>query len=124
MREHLPGAEIILSTWKGADVSDLSFDVLSENDDPGAVPIFPKDDPRRALNNVNRQIVSAKSGLRLATRSFAIKMRTDTTLTGTRFLSYFRRYTARCDSWKILRERVVTSTVYFAQYFQLSHRAV
>jgi len=76
------------------------------------VPIFPADDPRRALNNVNRLITSTKNGLHAAARPYAIKMRTDMVLTGTGFLGYFRRYTARCEAWKILRERVVSSTVY------------
>ena len=42
IRRRLPGAEIILSTWKGSDVTGLDYDQLVLNDDPGAVEFLEK----------------------------------------------------------------------------------
>lgn len=108
VRRHLPDAEIILSTWKGSDVTGLSFDQLVVSDDPGAVPL----DVRRTPNNINRQIVSTRAGMQVVERPYAVKLRTDFELLGDRFLSYFGKYTARAEKARIFRERVVTSTIF------------
>ena len=62
IRKYLPGAEIILSTWKGSDVKGLDYDQLVESDDPGAV-LLGEYNGVKAFNNLNRQIVSSKAGL-------------------------------------------------------------
>ena len=79
VRTHLPDAELILSTWKGSNVDGLDCDVLLLNDDPGAI---------NGRNNVNRQIVSTRNGLQKATRTYAVKLRTDMQLTGTGFIDF------------------------------------
>jgi hypothetical protein len=112
VREHLPEAEIVLSTWRGSDVGDLSFDVLVESDDPGAGIYGMSDDGRPVYHNANRQITSTRAGLKAATRTYAMKLRSDMLLGGTGFLDYFGKYRARCDAWRVLRERVIASTVY------------
>ena len=109
VRQHLPGAEIILSTWVDSDLTGLDFDVLVESVDPGATPM---DVDRTLANNVNRQIVSSHAGLSKASRPFSIKMRTDFLLKGAGSLGFFRRYEERCDGWKVFRERVVGCTVF------------
>ena len=109
VRRRLPHAEIILSTWKGSQVEGLSFDRLVLNDDPGAHPL---DAARKTPNNINRQIVSTHNGLAVAERKYAVKLRSDFEMFGTGFLDYFNRYRARCDSWRIFRERVVAPTVF------------
>ncbi|MFN3393310.1 MAG: WavE lipopolysaccharide synthesis family protein, partial [Candidatus Thermochlorobacter sp.] len=67
MRIHFPGAEIILSTWKGSNVDGLDYDVVVFNDDPGSAM------SRNRPYNVNRQIVSTKNGLAKASRKYALK---------------------------------------------------
>ncbi|MDB4916146.1 MAG: WavE lipopolysaccharide synthesis [Gemmatimonadetes bacterium] len=113
VRRQLPGAEIILSTWKGSDLSGLPFDTVIENDDPGALRL---DDMLRShiqfYYNANRQIVSTRNGLRAATRPYAMKLRSDMILTGTGFLSLFGRYEKRAADWSILRARVIASTFF------------
>lgn len=116
VRRHLPGAEIVLSTWRGSDVSGLSFDVLVESADPGTVRC---EDPQRSVYgpvyyNADRQMVSTLAGVQAATRSHAIKLRSDMLLTGTGFLDYFGRYPARHPEWRVLRERVVVPN-YFSR---------
>ncbi|MEK6247897.1 MAG: WavE lipopolysaccharide synthesis family protein [Planctomycetales bacterium] len=109
IRHHLPESEIILSTWIGSDVSGLSFDVLVENEDPGATPVYIE---FQQVNNMNRQIVSTRSGLQQVSRPLVLKFRTDLELLGTNVLGLFRKYTARCDEWKIFKDRIVSSTLY------------
>ncbi|WP_439625421.1 WavE lipopolysaccharide synthesis family protein [Gemmata sp.] len=104
VRRHLPGAEVILSTWKGSDLTGLTPDVLVENDDPGPIPTPGK------TNNVNRQIVSTRSGLALATRRYAMKLRSDTRLGGAQFLEWYSRSTMcpRPSEPRVFRERILT----------------
>lgn len=106
VRQFLPDAELILSTWEGSEIADLTYDVLVLNRDPGAV-IYK--DGISSCNNVNRQIVSTKNGVERAARKYVLKLRSDTVLKGTRFLKYFGRYQARSPG-TILKEKVIVGT--------------
>lgn len=111
IRKHLPGAEIVLSTWPDAVVDGLDYDKLVQPEDPGGT----FNDYRynlRMLNNVNRQVVSTQAGLEAATRKYAMKFRSDMVLTGNGFLKYFGRFSERAPEWKIFKERLLTCTVY------------
>ena len=111
VRTHLPNAELILSTWKGSDVSGLDCDVLLLNDDPGAII---------RNNNVNRQIVSTRNGLQKASRHYAMKLRTDTLLTGTGFLDVFDRCPERREDFKVFQHKIVIPTLYTRNPFRVS----
>lgn len=115
IRKYLPNAEIILSTWKGSEVSNLDYDVLVENIDPGAELLFKN---TKIYHNLNRQIVSTKEGIKKASRKYVFKTRTDISLTGKGFLNYFEKFTQRCDECKFVEKRVVTSNC-FARYPRL-----
>jgi hypothetical protein len=67
IRKYLPGAYIILSTWKGSDFSGLDYDSVVENDDPGGniMGDFSK--------NCFRQIVSSLNGLKTVKTKYALK---------------------------------------------------
>ncbi len=108
IRRHLPGAEIVLSTWKGSDPSGMDFDRFVESDDPGALPYTDFPDLR---NNVNRQIVSTRAGLLRASRPFALKLRSDMLLRSAGFLDFFDRFPRRSTA-SILESKVVTCTMY------------
>lgn len=108
VREQLPDAEIVLSTWQGAAVAGLPYDRLVENEDPGAVEFL---EVPGVFNNVNRQIVTTLGGLRAAARPYGLKIRTDMLVTGTGFLSYFDGFPAR-SAWSIFRSKVVASTMF------------
>jgi hypothetical protein len=73
IRKHYPYSEIILSTWKGSDISDLSYDKIVLNEDPGA---FVVDGIKRPFNH-NRLVISTSSGISVATKDFVVKTRTD-----------------------------------------------
>lgn len=109
IREHLPGAEIILSTWEGSCLEELSYDVVVTNKDPGG-HIFHKE--FKYYNNVNRQIVTTVSGLKKASRRYVVKIRSDMELLGSGFVGYFGKYTARNEEMSFLKERVLVPTVY------------
>ncbi len=105
LRRVLPGAEVILSTWEGSDVTGLLYDRLVTSADPGpAVALL---DGGCLPTNVNRQIVSTRAGLALAEHPFALKFRTDVELLHAGFLDFFHRYPARAAEWQIFSERLV-----------------
>jgi hypothetical protein len=109
VRRHLPAAQIILSTYHDSDVRGLHYDVLVENDDPGAVL---QNDVLHIANNVNRQIVTTRNGLRAADRRFALKLRSDLLLEGTGWQTQFGAYPRRCRQWRVFEERLISCTVY------------
>lgn len=113
IRKYLPKAEIILSTWKNSDVSGLDYDILVENDDPGAV-VFNFEN--RRINNVNRQLVSTKNGLEKVTRKYTLKFRTDFYLNGTRFLDFFGKFPKREEKFSVFKHRVIASSIYTRDY--------
>ncbi len=86
LKRWLPDSQIILSTWANSDVTGLEYSDVVFSKDPGGVVI---DDEALVINNVNRQILSTKEGLKLAKRRYCLKTRTDITLLGNNFLSYF-----------------------------------
>jgi hypothetical protein len=82
VRLHLPDAEIILSTWPNQFDGSVPCDCVIENDDPGAIG----DRASNSFANLSRQIITSLSGLRRSTRKYALKLRTDCTLTSDNFL--------------------------------------
>ena len=112
VRRFLPGAQLILSTWRGSATDGLAVDEVILSDDPGSVP-YPEPNgtasPRMA--NTNRMLRSSRAGLERAERTYALKLRTDSPLTGTGFLSWWGRFERRRDSLKVFQSRVVTTSV-------------
>jgi hypothetical protein len=82
VRRHMPGAEIIVSTWKGSPIDHLGADLVVLNDDPGAVTLADSGFLSAYKNNLNRQLVSTQAGLRTARRRYAVKLRSDTLCVG------------------------------------------
>lgn len=120
IRKHLPGAEIILSTWQGTDVSNLDYDKLVLNDDPGDSGFR---DVAKNPDNTNRQITSTINGLKQATRKYAVKLRTDFEVTGTGFLKFFdckykRRFLSR--RFRLFEHRVLILYNFFDYPFSVA----
>lgn len=108
IREILPEAEIILSTWEDSDTQGLDYDIVIFNKDPGSTPLF-RNNPKNVQNNMNRQILSAKEGIKKAKRKYCLKYRSDLELKNDKFLNFFGKYKERNSNWKILKERVITN---------------
>ncbi len=102
----LPGAVVVLSTWKGENVDGLDYDQVIFNDDPGAFRC--KRDDSSRLCNINRQIVSTLAGLKCVRTKYAVKMRSDFCLNGNGFLDYFCKFTS-CNIDKGFKHPVITS---------------
>ena len=110
IRKYFPGAEIVLSTWKGSDVSGIDYDVLVENDDPGEIIRLDENNVPIATN-LNRMIFAVVSGLKKASRKYAIRTRTELIFTSNACLSYwgvYRNFTPE----KISKERIVTGVAH------------
>jgi hypothetical protein len=85
IRKYYPNAEVILSTWSGSEISSQHQSLCDQvvlSDDPGDGTYG------KPLLNINRQIISSKAGLDKATRTYAIKTRTDLNFTSDS-LAYF-----------------------------------
>lgn len=113
IREYLPEAEIILSTWEGCDVSGIDYDVLVLNKDPGAVKIGLASN---ITNNQNRQLVSTREGINKANRKYILKLRTDFVLHSVKFLEYWNKFSIRDEKYNIFRHKIITSSVFSREY--------
>lgn len=92
-RSTLPGAKVILSTWRNAKVSrTLPIDEIVRSNDPGPLPPIKFDNV--GANNINRQIVTTLAGLEKVQTKYAIKLRTDACLEHDGFLKHFEKYSA------------------------------
>ena len=114
LRDVLPEAEIILSTWAHPRLDLARFcDAVCVSDDPGGQPVLlqrRRDGARRLIwNNVDRQVVSTRAGLARATRPYAVKMRTDMLLEHAGFLDWFDLFPARDPDVSVLRRRVINN---------------
>lgn len=92
IREHLPYAEIIVSTWEGTEIHHLKeVDKIVFSKDPGAIT-YNDYELKGVYNNNNRQIVSTYAGLKAATKPYAIKFRCDFQIKNLKFLETFGKY--------------------------------
>jgi hypothetical protein len=113
IKTYLPGSEIILSTWEGADVSGLDYDILVLNKDPGASSY---DNIRQARNNINRQLRSTKNGIARATRKFILKLRSDLILESSTFLFYFDKFPIYDPACHVFTRRLMVPSL-FSRFF-------
>lgn len=105
VRELLPDAEIIISTWENSIVNDLDYDIVLFNNDPGFFMMTLNGVKRP--NNTNRMIVSSKNGLNRASKKYVIKMRSDLYLDNINFLSKFGIYDKMFED-SILEAKIIT----------------
>ncbi len=105
IREHLPGATIILSTWKETNVEGLDYDQVLLNEDPGSFDYFNTECSLQ--NNFDRQRHSTFQGLIQAKTPYAVKLRTDFVLKSTGFLKWFNQYPARDKQYSFFQRKVI-----------------
>lgn len=108
VREFLPGAEVILSTWRGQDLEGLVYDKLVISEDPGASG----DRAVSSSANIFRQIRSSHAGLSHATRRYALKLRSDTALTSPAFLDCWDSLRSKAMKPVIFEERILVSAIF------------
>ncbi len=110
VRRYLPGAEIILSTWKGSDVDGLHYDRVLFSDEPERIEMAFADG-RVKLVAANHQIITSQSGLEHVQRKYALVMRSDMVLNDTGFLRYFVKY-ASSPPIGFLKHKIVVLPTY------------
>ncbi len=117
IRKKLPGAEIIISTWEGEDVSNLVFDKLVYNKSITANRIYMPFSNIDKLNTVNHQIITTFEGIKKAAGKYILKLRSDTALTGTGFIEYYDKYNEypkenMYKEWIVFSHRLVSLPTY------------
>lgn len=117
-----PDAEIIISSWRVTPVADAMLQreveamgiCLVLSDDPGA--LVASDEAGEYRCNINRLLNSSREGLAAATRPMAVKLRTDTRLSGRGLVRVINRYVvqgagpARNPDYRIFRDRVINAS--------------
>lgn len=112
-KKYLPGAEIIISTYKGTNVSLSGYDTVLFNEDPGCS----YDDPNfnRAFN-INRWIVSSVNGVKIATRKYVLKCRSDSEIVNVGFLDFWNSYSVREDFFIQAEHKIIIPSLYTLRY--------
>lgn len=105
LKELLPKSELILSTWQGEDITGINYDKVVLSLDPGGTWFNYNDFDH--LNNCNRLIVSTLAGLKLATRKYVLKVRSDLFLVSKNFLNYFYRFPLYNEEYKFVNNRII-----------------
>lgn len=109
LRRHLPGAQLILSTWDGEAPAAraLGGDVqLVAQPAPPALR-----DANGNANNLLRQIAAVRLGLAQATRPYVLKLRPDLALAGRQIASLSDSGPARRHPARHFRSRVTITTL-------------
>lgn len=117
IRQFLPDAEIILSTWEGSNVENLDglYDILVLNKDPGNTILF-NHKRHKLYNNMHRQLLSTQNGIKNATRKYILKLRSDLILANTNFLNYFDKFQARGKNYNLFERKILIPTLYTKVY--------
>lgn len=110
LRNQFPRAELILSTWEGSNVNCLNYDKVCFSADPGSII---RDEIRQKYSTTNRQLISTVAGLRLATRKYSLKVRSDMYFYGPQLMSIFNRYCRlkRTGNLCFAKQRILVSNV-------------
>lgn len=120
VRRLFPGAEVILSTWKGENTDGLSFDKLVLSDDPGTDngPVLPCGVP---ILNISRQVRSSLNGIRATSGQLVMKTRTDSVFLGRGCLDHLGLWPKR-GPMRVFESRVVVPNLHTCDP-DVGHRA-
>ena len=106
-----PKAEIILSTWQGADIPrNLPKKIIIiKSNVPNKIKV--SSNPN-IYDSFSPQIVSTLAGLKLATKKYALKIRSDSYLNNKSWLSDFNKYNKYNNNYHFLNNRVMVSNIF------------
>ena len=82
VRELLPDAELVLSTWNNTDISNFDCDKFVLSQDPGFINI-------NLLGNINRQIVGRQNALKNIHKPYSLIIRSDCEIINLNFIKEF-----------------------------------
>lgn len=113
LRDSIPDATIILSTWENENIDELNYDHLILNTDPGdSFDCFTENpDGSTKQNNMNRQIISTRNGLLAVKSKYCLKFRTDFILNSSSLLDFYKKtseiFTQRIEKLSLFEERIL-----------------
>lgn len=110
VRQFLPNAELILSTWENEDVEGIEYDKLILSHDPGP-----------NIGNVNRQICSRKAGIMGANRKYVLAIRSESEIKRLDFMEYLDMFNNHKEEFCFLNHRIVIPATYPACRGELFH---
>ncbi|MCE0493755.1 WavE lipopolysaccharide synthesis family protein [Vibrio salinus] len=112
VRKLFPSSFIILSTWKGENISNINADLVIENEDPGPTILsYGKDDIARKAN-INRQICSTLNGLNAVQTEYAVKLRSDNILHSNEFIHYLNKFTKKTSQFSLFDQKIIYSNLF------------
>jgi hypothetical protein len=91
IRAVLPGAQVILSTWKGSNLTGLNYDEVVLSDEPEGLYML-REDGSEKLIAANNQIITTRAALSYVDRPYVLSVRSDVVLEHAGFVSYFVTY--------------------------------
>lgn len=112
IRRHLPGSQLILSTWEGSRFDGPDPDALVLSPDPGAMRCEILAGGRGPDINCNRMIRSTAAGLQAADRPYVVKVRTDCSIEHSGVLGAIAELPRACGEWQLFERAVGVSSVY------------
>ena len=109
LRTTLPDSEIILSTWESENFDASLVDKVIRSKDPGAT--FATVDCTRPFN-LNRQIISSKNGIDIATKKYVLKCRSDLYFESDNFLKCWDKFPKTQEEFRVFKHKVIIPSLY------------
>lgn len=116
IRKYFPDSQIILSTWKECDTSIFDCDEIILNEDPGNCNSG-RWENHSIDNNGNRQIVSSKAGVEMATRKYTLRLRSDLLLLGDDISAFFEAFNKKQGEFQFFSKRMIIGELYTRKKF-------
>jgi len=113
IRKYIPGANIVLSTWKGSELNGFDYDKLVENEDPGSNVCSIE---RKEVNNLSRQIVSTYGGLKYVNTKYTLKIRSDLIFYNSKILKIKFENLKKNNKYCVFKERILVPSIYSKLY--------
>lgn len=121
IRDKLPYATIILSTYKNSNIKGLDYDLLVESDDPGAEGEIHKGQS----NNINRILKTSLAGIKKANTEYVLKIRSDSYISGTYFINIYNEWLeedVENNKYRLFESRVMANYLSFDPLYAKSLR--
>lgn len=112
IRQYLPNSEVILSTWDYCDVNGLEYDKLVLSSDPGFFYYSLNENDK--INNINRQLLTTVAALKVATKNWVLKLRSDFVLNGNNFLFLPNNFKKSLNGYQVFKNKIVACS-YFSR---------
>ena len=111
----LPGAFIIVSTWKNESYDVINCDKLVISSPPSSVVVH-NNLKSTNINNTNRMIYGVKRAISRVPTKYVLKLRTDIILQDKSFLEYWDIYPERNKQFQLFQKRILNYYLFAPQF--------